>query len=193
MDASALSQTDRQTLLEIARKSIAYAIVKGRELPVQVEQYSALLRQNGASFVTLTRSGRLRGCIGTLQAYQPLVLDVRDHAVQAALEDPRFRPVSLPELDEVRIEISRLTQPVIFPYQEPKELLTGLRPGEDGVVLRDGFRSATFLPQVWDQIPDPAEFLSALCEKMGAAADTWQRKKLQVHRYQVEEFSEGAL
>jgi len=90
----------------------------------------------------------------------------------------------------LNIEISRLTEPKPFPYQTPEELLKGLHPGKDGVVLRYGHRSATYLPQVWDQIPDPAEFLSELCLKMGAAADTWKKQNLDVSIYQVEEFSE---
>ncbi len=190
MEAENLSLEEQNALLKIARESIELAVREDRKLPIQLEEYSNLLRQNGASFVTLTLHGRLRGCIGTLQAYQPLVMDVRDHAILAALEDPRFPPVSQAELAKLNIEISRLTEPKPFPYQTPEELLKGLHPGNDGVVLRYGHRSATYLPQVWDQIPDPAEFLSELCLKMGAAADTWKKQNLDVSIYQVEEFSE---
>ena len=190
MENENLSVEDQETLLKIARQSIERAVRREAKFPLKIEDYSALLQQNGASFVTLTLNGRLRGCIGTLQAYQPLVLDVREHAILAALEDPRFPPVSDRELANVRIEVSRLTEPKPFLYQTPQDLLQGLHPGTDGVVLRLGHRSATYLPQVWDQIPDSADFLSELCMKMGAPADTWQKQKLEVSTYQVEEFSE---
>lgn len=190
METDNLSLEDRKTLLKIARQSIELAIHKDARLPLQVEDYSALLQQKGASFVTLTLNDRLRGCIGTLQAYQALVLDVREHAILAALEDPRFPPVSEKELARIRIEVSRLTEPKPFVYQTPEDLLQGLHPGKAGVVLRLSHRSATYLPQVWDQIPDPAQFLSELCLKMGAPADTWRKQKLEVSTYQVEEFSE---
>jgi hypothetical protein len=190
METENLSLEERNLLLEIARKSIELAVREDKKLPIQLEDFSKSLQQNGASFVTLTINGRLRGCIGTLQAYQPLVLDVREHAILAALEDPRFTPVTRQELPKLKIEISRLTEPKPFPYQTPEDLLLGLHPGKDGVVLRYGHRSATYLPQVWEQIPDPVEFLSELCLKMGAPADTWQKQKLEVSLYQVEEFSE---
>lgn len=190
MESEHISLEDRDTLLKIARKSIELAVREDKKFPIQVQDYSTKLRQNGASFVTLTLKGRLRGCIGTLQAYQALVLDVRDHAILAALEDPRFPAVNEQELSKLHIEISCLTEPKPFFYQTQEELLKGLRPGIDGIVLRQGYRSATYLPQVWDQIPDPAVFLSELCQKMGAPSDTWQKQKLDVSTYQVEEFSE---
>ncbi|MEA4812496.1 MAG: AmmeMemoRadiSam system protein A [Anaerolineaceae bacterium] len=187
-----LSPQERSILLDIARKSIALALREGKKLQLNLGDFSLLLRQNGASFVTLTISGRLRGCIGTLEAYQPLVLDVREHALMAAIEDPRFPPLREEELQKTRIEISRLTPPTDLHYEDPNELLTRLRPGFDGVVIKDGSVSATYLPQVWKQIPKPAHFLSELCLKMGAPADAWQKKRLQVSTYQVEEFQEEA-
>ena len=190
MEPEKLNKEDQEILLKIARQSIEHAVRGEKKLAVKVEDYSALLQQNGASFVTLTVNHRLRGCIGTLQTYQALVLDVREHAILAALQDPRFPPVSESELAAIRIEISRLTEPQPLPYQTPQGLLQGLHPGTDGVVLRLGHRSATYLPQVWDQIPDPEDFLSELCLKMGAPADTWKKQKMEVSTYQVEEFSE---
>jgi AmmeMemoRadiSam system protein A len=190
MEIAKLSLDDQKQLLKIARDSVELAVRNDKRLPIQTEKYSLLLQQKGASFVTLTLNGHLRGCIGTLEAYQLLVLDVREHAIQAALEDPRFPPVRESELEQIHIEVSRLTEPIPFPYQTPQGLLKGLHPGKDGVVLRLGHRSATYLPQVWEQIPAPADFLSELCLKMGAPADTWQREQLQVSTYQVEEFSE---
>jgi AmmeMemoRadiSam system protein A len=136
-------------------------------------------------------SGQLRGCIGALEPYQPLAEDVREHAVAAALEDPRFPPVSERELNGIEIEISRLTRPISLEYKDANDLLSKLRPGVDGVILRDAFRRATFLPQVWEKISDPAEFLDNLCYKMGASPDLWRRKHLDVLTYQVEEFRES--
>ena len=134
--------------------------------------------------------GELRGCIGALEPYQPLAEDVREHAVAAALEDYRFPQVQEKELAKIAVEVSRLTVPVPLEYTDHDDLLAKLHPGVNGVILRDGFRRATFLPQVWDKIPAPAEFLANLCYKMGAAPDTWREKHLDVLVYQVEEFHE---
>jgi AmmeMemoRadiSam system protein A len=150
--------------------------------------YSANLQQHGASFVTLTIQGALRGCIGTLEAYQPLVLDVVDHAAAAAIEDYRFSPVSPAEIQMIAIEISILTPPTRLEYSSPSDLMKKLNPGEDGVIIRDGRQRATFLPQVWEQLPDPGEFLTHLCQKMGAAGELWKNKNMEVLTYQVEEF-----
>jgi AmmeMemoRadiSam system protein A len=144
----------------------------------------------GASFVTLTIRGELRGCIGSLEGHQPLFEDVMEHAVQAALEDYRFPPVSEKEISAIKIEISRLTAPVPVSYKAPMDILTVVHAPHDGVILKDGFRRATFLPQVWSQLPDLDDFLSHLCAKMGASSDLWRRKVLEVSIYHVEEFAE---
>lgn len=185
-----LTPEERQTLLRLAREAITHR-VKGEKLP-QIDESTLTdhLREQGASFVTLTTHGELRGCIGALEAYQPLAEDVREHAVAAALEDPRFPPVSERELAGIQIEVSRLTRPSPLEYKDADELLSKLRPHVDGVILRDGFRRATFLPQVWEKIPSGSEFLENLCHKMGASHDQWRRKHLEVFTYQVEEFHE---
>jgi AmmeMemoRadiSam system protein A len=125
-----------------------------------------------------------------LEAHQPLAEDVREHAVAAALQDYRFPPVSPDEVPELQIEISRLTTPQKLEYHGADDLLGKLRPGVDGVILRDGFRRATFLPQVWEKIPDPVEFMNHLCQKMGVDASSWRYRQLEVLIYQVEEFHE---
>ncbi len=187
---SKLADDDKDFLLVLARQTIQLAVA-GMDLPIiNLKELSKTLTQNGASFVTLTLGGNLRGCIGSLEAHQPLVLDVQEHAVQAALEDYRFHPVTVSEVNDIKIEISHLTNPVPLPYDHPEGLPLALHPGIDGVILKDGYRRATFLPQVWQQLPDPEEFLSHLCAKMGSPADTWQRKMLEVSVYHVEEFSE---
>lgn len=174
----------------MAREAMEHA-VRGEKLPpMREESLTPNLREQGASFVTITIHGQLRGCIGALEAYQPLADDVREHAVAAALEDPRFPPVREDELSRIQVEVSRLTRPVPLDYADANDLLSKLRPHVDGVILRDGFHRATFLPQVWEKIPNPAEFLNNLCSKMGASENLWRHKHIDVLVYQVEEFHE---
>ena len=185
-----LTNEEKQTLLRLARSSLE-SRVRGAEAPrVDLDSVSPRLRADGASFVTLTIDGELRGCIGALEARQPLAADVAEHAVAAALDDPRFAPVRPDELTSIDVEVSRLTAPRDLEYRDPADLITKLRPGVDGVILRDGPRRATFLPQVWEKLPDKAEFLDHLCAKMGARSDAWRTGHLQVQTYQVEEFHE---
>ena len=187
---SFLSPEDKQYLLVLARETMTDAITGLRKNEIDTAQVPDRVKQKGASFVTLTIAGELRGCIGTLEAYQPLYRDVQDHAVQAALEDYRFPPVSADELPLISIEISHLTSPIQLSYSTPADLPGLLHPHQDGVILKDGHRRATFLPQVWEQLPDAPMFLSHLCQKMGAAPDLWRHKLLGVSIYHVEEFSE---
>lgn len=187
---SPLTENERVFLLDLARKTISNALQKLPKPGINQELLTNNLQENGASFVTLTIDGNLRGCIGSLEAHQSLAVDVREHAYQAAFEDYRFKPLAEYELPEIKIEISRLTAPTRLDYQNPADLPGSLHPGEDGVILQDGFRRATFLPQVWEQLPRPEEFLSHLCAKMGVSADLWSRKKLDVSIYHVEEFHE---
>ncbi len=185
-----ISADDQRLLLEIARQALL-AVAHGHEAPkVDLSRAPESLRAPGASFVTLTRSGALRGCIGALQAAMPLALDVQEHALAAATEDYRFMPVQPEEVDEIEIEVSVLSDPSPLEYSSGQELLTRLRPGIDGVILSSGLRRATFLPQVWDKVTDPAMFLSMLCEKAGLPSDEWQSGRLQVSTYQVESFHE---
>lgn len=185
-----LTDGEKQILLRLAREAVESA-VKGEALPpLDRQTLPSSLREEGASFVTLTIHGELRGCIGALEAYQPLADDVREHAVAASLRDPRFPPVGESELSRIRLEVSRLTAPHPLEYSSGDDLLKKLRPHVDGVILKDGFRRATFLPQVWEKIPDPAEFLDHLCQKMGARPGLWRDAKLVVQTYQVEEFRE---
>jgi AmmeMemoRadiSam system protein A len=185
-----LTDGEKQTLLRLAREAMEHG-VRGRKLPpLDNNSITPRLSEHGASFVTLTIHGVLRGCIGALEAWQPLVDDVREHAIAAALEDPRFRPVDEIELDRIKIEVSRLTAPHPLEYSSSADLLTKLRPHVDGVILKNDYRRATFLPQVWEQIPDPEDFLDHLCAKMGANPNLWLNTKLQVYVYQVEEFHE---
>jgi uncharacterized protein len=190
MSSLQLTDEDRLLLLKLARQAIEYEIQHIRLPKLELEKLSQPLQQPGATFVTLTRLGNLRGCIGTLEAYQPLAEDVREHALAAAFQDYRFPPLRREELASLRIEISRLTPPEELVYDWPDELPARLRPSVDGVTLMDGKRRATFLPQVWEKIASPEEFLDHLCAKMGASPDIWRRRKLRVQTYQVEEFHE---
>ncbi|NWF64484.1 MAG: AmmeMemoRadiSam system protein A [Chloroflexi bacterium] len=185
-----LTDCEKQMLLHLAREAIE-AAVRGKPLPsLDGEALTPTLRKIGASFVTLTVHGNLRGCIGALEAYQPLAQDVREHAVAAALQDPRFPPVAEKELSHIHIEVSYLTEPRELIYSDSADLPAKLRPNVDGVILKHGFRKATFLPQVWEKIPSPVEFLEQLCYKMGERGNLWREAKLQVYTYQVEEFHE---
>lgn len=186
-----LTLEEQKTLLRMAREALEHGVKHEKLPPLDGASLTPHLREEGASFVTLTVRGQLRGCIGALEPYQPLAEDVREHAVAAALEDPRFPPVSERELNGIEIEVSRLTRPIPLEYKDANDLLSKLRPGVDGVILRDAFRRATFLPQVWEKISDPAEFLDNLCYKMGTSPDMWRRKHLDVFTYQVEEFRES--
>lgn len=191
MQTETLTPDERRQLLQLARRSIEQAVCGNAGLPPELDTFPPALREIGVCFVTLTLpGGELRGCIGGLEAVQPLARDVWEHAAAAALDDYRFMPVAPEELPLIQIEISRLTQPQPLDYENPEDLPGLLHPNVDGVVLRDGLRRATFLPQVWEKIPDPREFLSHLCQKMGAASDLWRRRKLKVEIYHVEEFHE---
>jgi AmmeMemoRadiSam system protein A len=188
--AEQLTPEEKKTLLQLARQTLEAGVHRGKLPRIDKNSLTPTLSAEGASFVTLTVNGNLRGCIGALEPYQPLAEDVCEHVVAAALEDYRFPTVQEDELKSIEIEISLLTMPVPLKYSDADDLLARLRPGTDGVILRDGFRRATFLPQVWEKIPAPAEFLANLCYKMGTAPDTWRHKHLEVLVYQVEEFHE---
>ena len=185
-----LIEAEKRTLLHLARQALE-AGVRGLPLPpIDTSKMTPVLTAGGASFVTLTINGELRGCIGALEPYQPLAEDVREHAVAAALEDYRFPQVQEAELPLISIEISRLTVPVPLDYTTSEDLVAKLHPGVDGVILRDGFHRATFLPQVWEKIPEKEAFLANLCYKMGASPNSWRRKHMEVLIYEVEEFHE---
>jgi len=185
-----LTQPDQKTLLSIARDAIERSVKRQGLAKFSFSELSPSLKADGASFVTLTKDGSLRGCIGTLEAYQPLAKDVQEHAVAAALQDPRFPPVHTQECPIIKIEVSVLTPKVSLEYEEPQDLIEKIRSGIDGVVLQDGFRKATFLPQVWEKLPSHEEFLTHLCMKMGTRGYLWREKQLKVFLYQVQEFHE---
>lgn len=188
--STALSPSDKRQLLTLARQALEAAVQGQRAPAVEATTLSPALSQPGASFVTLTIENELRGCIGGLHAAKPLWEDVREHAAQAALNDFRFPPVSPAETARIEVEVSVLSEPEALEYTSAQDLVRRLRPNIDGVILSQGFRRATFLPQVWEHVPQPERFLSMLCEKMGVAPETWRHGKLTVQTYQVEKFTE---
>jgi len=186
-----LSEIDKKKLLKIAREAITRAVRNEQLIRIELQEHSQLLRDPGASFVTLTIQEKLRGCIGTLEANQPLILDVQEHAVAAAMEDYRFPVVREEELQLINIEVSRLTPVHLVDYSTPENLVSKIRVNVDGVLIKASGRRATFLPQVWEKVPDPEQFLSQLCVKMGAPPDLWRRRRVQIYTYQVEKFKEA--
>jgi len=186
------SVAERRQLLALARRSVEEAVLHGRLPPVNEGEMPARLCEPRACFVTLKKAGRLRGCIGQLKADAPLYRAVMFNARSAALYDSRFPPVARGELPALGCEVSVLTEPQPLPFAHPRELLEKLRPGVDGVVLQARGRSATFLPQVWEQLPEPVEFLSRLALKAGLEADDWRLPGTAVMTYQVEAFSDAA-
>ena len=185
-----LSPTDRQYLLKLAREAIAQHLHGQEPPPIDADALPASLTRDGASFVTLTKRGALRGCIGSLEPRRPLVLDVRENAIAAAFHDPRFPPVTLQELADLHVEISVLSSPQPLPYDGPDDLVAKLHPGVDGVVIERGWNRATFLPQVWEKLPDPRQFLEHLCTKAYLPTDAYRSPGLDVYTYQVEKFEE---
>ncbi len=179
-----LSPTERATLLELARASVRKGLC-GEQLDIRPEAYPPALRVRRASFVTLKLEQRLRGCIGSLKARYPLVTDVVRNAHAAAFCDPRFPALTWPEFERLDIHLSLLTSPEPLAVTSEEELLARLRPGMDGLVLSEGMRRGTFLPVVWEQLPEPREFLRALKLKAGLPADYWS-PTLRIERYTTE-------
>ena len=172
-DDSRLLSRHGAALLSLARTSIAWRLREGSLLSVDLNIYSTELRDNRAAFVTLNKGGDLRGCVGTPSAWRPLVEDIAENAGAAAVEDRRFPPVTLSELDGIEIEISLLGVAMQIQAQTEAELVSQLRPGIDGLILRDVRRQALFLPQVWAHLENPVAFLANLKVKAGLAADYW--------------------
>lgn len=175
---------DRQTLLDIARQSIKHGLKKGTPLAVDPTQYSETLQTKAATFVTLHIHGELRGCIGTLEAYQPLITDVAQHAFDAAFKDPRFPPLGESEEPLLDIHISILTPAEPLEFSSQQDLLRQLNPGEDGLILEADHHRGTFLPAVWESLPRPEDFLHHLKLKAGLPGSYWG-DDMKVSRYRT--------
>lgn len=187
MSSSELPDRARQQLLQVARTSIRHELESGKAFEVRPEEYDPQLQRPGASFVTLNRGGELRGCIGSLEPVRPLVVDVCRNAHSAAFSDPRFPPLAAREFDDLDLSISVLGPAEELVFRDEADLIARLRPAVDGVVLREGARRGTFLPSVWESLPDPADFLAHLKQKAGLPPDYWS-DTLRAYRYTTESF-----
>lgn len=184
-----LGPTQRAALLTIARRSIEHGLQFGRPLVVIPSELHRDLKAIRASFVTLQLHHQLRGCIGHLEAVQPLGVDVAENAFAAAFRDPRFAPLSAAEFDDVDIHLSILTIPEAMTFSDEADLVRQIVPGEDGLILQDGPNRGTFLPSVWESLPDKESFLMHLKQKAGLAANHWS-DRVEVYRYHTESFGE---
>ena len=185
------TQEQRRFLLGLARRTVREVTSTGRLPEVSADGLDASLTATRGCFVTLTKGGTLRGCIGHIQPVMPLYQAIIDNARRAAIRDPRFLPVSAREAGELEIEISVLTVPQPLAFSSPDDLLHRLHVHEDGVVLRIGDRGATYLPQVWEQLPDKVDFLDSLAEKAGCSRRDWRGPGVTVAIYHVESFKES--
>ncbi len=173
-------------LLPIARASISTAL--GHAL--QAEERATWLQEQGACFVTLTQNGELRGCIGTLEAHRPLLQDVKANAHAAAFRDPRFAALTLAELDKTEVEVSLLSAMTPLQFSGERDALTQLKPDVHGVVFEFGRHRSTFLPQVWEQLPNVVEFMAHLKYKAGLPPDFWA-KEVRLSLYTVSKWKES--
>jgi AmmeMemoRadiSam system protein A len=191
-DCEPLDPSQRRALLTLARRSIEHGLYEGQPIPVDPCDYAARLAEEGAAFVTLHTKGALRGCIGHLQAVQPLVVDVAENAFAAAFRDPRFPPLTQAELSDLDMEISVLTPSEPLSFDSEEQLLQMIQPGLDGLILEEGTARGTFLPTVWNSLPQPGDFLRHLKQKAGLRPDHWS-DTIRISRYRTESFSERGL
>jgi hypothetical protein len=175
-------------LLGVAANSIRHGLEHGKPKPVIANDHPECLREKRASFVTLKHDGALRGCIGTLVASRTLVEDVAYNAHGAAFADKRFAPVTSGEAPGLAIGVSVLSTPEPLAFSSEQDLIARIRPGIDGLILQAGDRRGTFLPSVWETLPEPREFLRQLKKKAGLAPDYWS-EKIRMQRYTTESFS----
>lgn len=182
-----LDAAARRALLDIAARSVAHGLRHGIPLPVASQAYPEPLRAPGASFVTLRIAGELRGCMGSLESRRPLVVDVAGNAFAAAFRDPRFAPLRADEVPGVAFYVSVLGPAEPLTFTDEADLIGRLRPGSDGLILRAGPRQGTFLPSVWESLPQPEDFLRQLKRKAGLPEDYWS-DDIQVWRYETESF-----
>ena len=176
-------------LLRHARGAIAEKFGQAASMAANASPTHEALDRPGATFVTLMQDGELRGCIGTLEAHRPLLIDVRENALAAAFRDARFLPLSAMEQEFTSVEVSLLTQAQPMEFEHEEHLLAQLRPGTDGIVLSYGQYRSTFLPQVWESLPEPRQFMAQLKRKAGLPADFWA-ENLNISRYEVTKWKE---
>lgn len=189
---SILTQEEGKILLGIARETLERLLYRGDRWQPDLSTVPASLQEPGASFVTLYTRGELHGCIGTVLPVRPLAVDVASNAISAAVNDPRFAPLTAAELPFTAIEVSVLSPLQPVSYEDLEDLENKLRPGIDGVLLRRGWQRGLLLPQVWEHIPSPREFLRHVALKAGLPIDVYEAPDAQVYIFQVQSFEEPA-
>ena len=185
--AELLTKKEQRELLKVARDAVVAGVSTGKT-PVIAPKSTGLQLESGC-FVTIKQQGQLRGCIGSLEAHRPLGDDVRANAQSAAFRDPRFKPVSAEEFQRLKVEVSLLSKPVPMQFASETDALSQLRPGIDGIILVAGAARSTFLPQVWEQIPEPRQFIAQLKLKAGLPANVWP-EGIKLFRYEVQKWKE---
>ena len=185
MALMSLNKEHQQRLLDLAKSSIQHGLQTGRPLKINLADFPAELTERRATFVTLHKHHQLRGCIGMLEAVRPLAEDIAENAFLAAFKDPRFPPLTDDEFGELEIHLSILTPSEAVSFTSEQDLITQLQPGIDGLILEEGRRRGTFLPSVWEQLPEPEQFLRHLKQKAGLAPDYWS-ENIKIFRYRTE-------
>ena len=180
-----LADTDKDVLTHIAHDSVRYTIEHSEEMPIALSDFSDALNDEGATFVTLKYNNKVIGCMGSLSAHRPLVEDVVHNAFSASYHDSRFPDPKTIEPEKIQIYISLLSPAEEIKFNSEQALISAIRPGTDGLILSDKQQRGTFLPSVWESIPDPESFLKQLKRKAGLPTDYWS-DTLKVHRYTTE-------
>jgi AmmeMemoRadiSam system protein A len=185
-----LTKEEQEFLLSLARETLELYLSQGKLPNIDITKITPRLEKVQGCFVTLTTHGNLRGCIGHILPQEELWKCVRDNTISAALYDPRFKPVSYDELKDIEIEISVLSVPKKLEFSSTQDLLNKLRPNIDGVVIKYKGRQSTYLPQVWEQLPNKEQFLSQLCLKQGSPPNCWTKEDVEIYTYQAFVFGE---
>ena len=180
-----LNEINRRSLIDLAYRSIEIGMKTGHPLNINLRDYSAELSQQRATFVTLEKNKQLRGCIGMLEAVLPLAEDISENAFSAAFKDPRFPPLEESELKHLEIHLSILSPFVEINFSSEEDLIAQIRPNIDGLILENDSRRGTFLPSVWQSIPESEQFLRHLKQKAGLAKNYWS-DQIKVYRYTTE-------
>ncbi|MDM8547006.1 AmmeMemoRadiSam system protein A [Candidatus Venteria ishoeyi] len=181
------TETEQNTLRQVAIDAISYALETGKSFTLDPQTYPEKLQEIKACFVTLNKDKALRGCIGSLTAHRPLVADIAANAQAAAFSDPRFPPLTAMEWPNLSLHLSVLSTPKAMHFKDEADLITQLRPGIDGLILNVAGHRGTFLPAVWEILPDPVLFLAQLKQKAGLPSNFWS-DDVEIFRYQTEMF-----
>jgi len=185
-----LNSKDKEFLLKLARQTLEEHFAAGKKLEINERKVPKNLREKRATFVTLFKAGELRGCIGQILPRFPLYKDVINNTLSAAFSDPRFPQLKFEELGGIKIEISILTIPKRIIYDDTTDLLRKIKPGEHGIILQTGFFQATFLPDVWKELPTIEDFLTNLSLKAGLSPGAWKNPDTEFFYYRTESFKE---